>query len=665
MSGINTGILTNAHPISAERIKELEAEVLNVGGSFAYLDESNELCFTMHKGVDGIKELAWNNAYELTNAGSVLTKRAYKKTGLGTFVLDSTYTKSSLNASWTAGAIPIFEFDGSIEGRHVFGDESFAMVRVSDKFISAEELLGSVLSDYHGEDAWANGFGELTITSDLIDVVEEDDYRVCAVTIEGIPCIASFSADQDDVLAGTYFFVMTLVEGKEYYIKSISCLTVADAIYPTTTTERLYGDGQEFYTAAPSTLSFRSTAPLSEFQDVQINGQTIDPSNYTLEEGSTIVKLSHEYLKTLDVGSYELSVVSNSKTVKGGFIVAAPELNEYGFYYNHPYVAGIPAEDDDGQIYYEYVALVINDTTAWFSEEYNLASLVTPDGSKSPLFYIIENGSTLKLYDPYQSGDQEPLTLNIQDGNLVLDDVFVFESTSNHNFCSDGYNLYAFNGEGYAVSHVAMYGTGTKPIATNINNYPVTAVANFGYIGVHEVDGPAIIKLPEGITKISEQAFAEAIISELHIPTTLTEIEGAVFLDCTSLRRVYITDLSAWCKIDFVANPLDAVAYNRDLYLNGQLLTDLIVPADITEFNAGAFGSVAFESVHIHKGVTKINDPTRLGYLGKSITFEGTCAEWDAIDGTADINSAGGSSFVSSYVQCSDGRVVFKTVFGE
>jgi hypothetical protein len=101
--------------------------------------------------------------------------------------------------------------------------------------------------------------------------------------------------------------------------------------------ERLEGDGQEFYTMAPSTLSFRSTAPLNELQNIQINGQTVDPSNYTLEEGSTIVKLKHDYLSTLDVGNYELSVVSDSKTVKGDFTVVAPELNEYGFYYNQPY----------------------------------------------------------------------------------------------------------------------------------------------------------------------------------------------------------------------------------------------------------------------------------------------------------------------------------------
>ena len=65
--------------------------------------------------------------------------------------------------------------------------------------------------------------------------------------------------------------------------------------------EALGGSGSEYYTVAPSALSFRSTAPLDDFQEVQINGEIVDPSNYTLEEGSTIVKLSSDYLKTLVV----------------------------------------------------------------------------------------------------------------------------------------------------------------------------------------------------------------------------------------------------------------------------------------------------------------------------------------------------------------------------
>ena len=103
--------------------------------------------------------------------------------------------------------------------------------------------------------------------------------------------------------------------------------------------ETIEGDGSEYYTLAPTALSFRSTAPLDTFQEVQINGETVDPENYTLEEGSTIVKISSDYLKTLPVGDYSIDIVSIKHTAKGNFTVAAPELNEHGFYYNQPYAA--------------------------------------------------------------------------------------------------------------------------------------------------------------------------------------------------------------------------------------------------------------------------------------------------------------------------------------
>jgi hypothetical protein len=105
--------------------------------------------------------------------------------------------------------------------------------------------------------------------------------------------------------------------------------------------ERLEGDGAEYYTLAPTALSFRSTAPLNEFQSVQINSVTVDPSNYTLEEGSTIVTFPIDYLKTLNRGNYEVTIASENKTVKGEFNVAAPDLNKLGFYYNQPYCAPI------------------------------------------------------------------------------------------------------------------------------------------------------------------------------------------------------------------------------------------------------------------------------------------------------------------------------------
>ena len=92
--------------------------------------------------------------------------------------------------------------------------------------------------------------------------------------------------------------------------------TVKSAITPV-----LEGDGQVFFTALPETLSFRSTAPMSEFQEVQVNGETVDPSNYTVTEGSTIITLHEDYLMTLGAESHQITVVSDSGSPSAGFTV--------------------------------------------------------------------------------------------------------------------------------------------------------------------------------------------------------------------------------------------------------------------------------------------------------------------------------------------------------
>lgn len=263
MSGINTGILTNAYPLSTNHIKELEAKVLNGEGSFVYLDENSKLCFAMHKGVNNIKELAWDNAYELTNAGNLLTKRAYKKTGLKTFALDSTYTKSSLNASWTAAAIPVFEFDGIFTGNEFdqgptdpagnyggYGgiNGQCCFVKVSDRVFTYDELLGSTLCiNRKGEDEFleitANNIVNLSTPEECAFVVHNNEFSIACVYV--VP-----SNDfEPPKTSGTYFMFIDGLDVEtpdivtSIYTKSLSCLTIADAINPTTAAERPEGDG--------------------------------------------------------------------------------------------------------------------------------------------------------------------------------------------------------------------------------------------------------------------------------------------------------------------------------------------------------------------------------------------------------------------------------------
>lgn len=46
---------------------------------------------------------------------------------------------------------------------------------------------------------------------------------------------------------------------------------------------------------------FQSAADMDKFLAVRINGQIVDPSNYTVSEGSTIIELKQEYVNTLNI----------------------------------------------------------------------------------------------------------------------------------------------------------------------------------------------------------------------------------------------------------------------------------------------------------------------------------------------------------------------------
>lgn len=72
-------------------------------------------------------------------------------------------------------------------------------------------------------------------------------------------------------------------------------------------------------------LSFTSNAAFADFQKVSVDGKDLDASNYTVEEGSTIVTLQPSYLDTLSVGKHTLAIVSDTGTAETEFTVLAAE----------------------------------------------------------------------------------------------------------------------------------------------------------------------------------------------------------------------------------------------------------------------------------------------------------------------------------------------------
>ena len=72
---------------------------------------------------------------------------------------------------------------------------------------------------------------------------------------------------------------------------------------------------------------FRFDMDIKDFVKLVINGKVVDKKYYTLKEGSTIVTLSNDYLKTLPNGSYEVEAHSTNGVAKASFTVSGNTLS--------------------------------------------------------------------------------------------------------------------------------------------------------------------------------------------------------------------------------------------------------------------------------------------------------------------------------------------------
>ena len=119
-----------------------------------------------------------------------------------------------------------------------------------------------------------------------------------------------------------------------------------------------------------------------------------------------------------------------------------------------------------------------------------------------------------------------------------------------------------------------------------------------------------VYTIPSGIKAIAGTAFEGCrSLTGVIIPNSVTSIGSKSFYECNSLKNVNITDISAWCNIEFgnaSANPL----YNKGhLYLNEEEVVNLYIPHTISNISAYAFYNCAeLEIVTIGESIESIGE---------------------------------------------------------
>lgn len=220
--------------------------------------------------------------------------------------------------------------------------------------------------------------------------------------------------------------------------------------------------------------------------------------------------------------------------------------------------------------------------------------------------------------------DDEYVYFNLADGTMITlpkhdKENIQFEDLHVKAICcknwdtnNDGELSYA---EAAAVTDIGLAFSGNSNIIafTELEYFiSLTAIVGSAFDGCSNLWK---IVIPDGVEKIGSYAFEDCkSLYKINIPRSLSHIGSRAFYNCNNLTGVYITDLASFLTItidrvsgsapNYEGNPL---CYAGNLYLNNEIITDLIIPTSISEVLDGAlYGCTSIVSVKLHSNISSI-----------------------------------------------------------
>ena len=112
------------------------------------------------------------------------------------------------------------------------------------------------------------------------------------------------------------------------------------------------------------------------------------------------------------------------------------------------------------------------------------------------------------------------------------------------------------------------------------------------------------------VTAISMYAFSwRSDLASITIPSTIQSIGDDAFLECNGLKKVYVSSIEDWCKIDFSYSDANPLSRGADLYVDNKLVTDVTIPDGLKSIKKYAFcGYSSLKSISFPSSIRSIGE---------------------------------------------------------